>query len=151
MSLTEKCNLRCVYCMPIEGVQLTPRDELLRLEERQRTLRIFAHLGVNKIRFTGGEPTVSNQLKDLISYANDLKMKSIGITTNAVLLQAQLDDLVNAGLTSINISLDSLQPDVFEKITRRDKLNLYKVLSSMYRSIAKGVHVKVNFSIIVCS
>ena len=144
MSLTEKCNLRCVYCMPVEGVPLTPSEDQLSLDERKRTVRIFSQLGVTKIRFTGGEPTVSNQLKELIAYSHTLStIQSIGITTNAIILHKQLDDLIKSGLASINISLDSLLPEVFEQITRRDKKNLYRVLSSIYESISKGLHVKV--------
>ena len=143
MSLTEKCNLRCVYCMPLEGVPLTPSEDQLTLEERKRTIQIFTRLGMNKIRFTGGEPTVSNQLQELITYSRaQSNIQSIGITTNAIILHRQLDDLVKAGLNSINISLDSLQPEVFEQITRRDKRNLYRVLSSVYESISQGIHVK---------
>ena len=145
MSLTEKCNLRCVYCMPLEGVPLTPSEDQLTLEERMRTIQIFTRLGMNKIRFTGGEPTVSNQLQELITYSRaQSNIQSIGITTNAIILHRQLDNLVKAGLNSINISLDSLQPDVFERITRRDKRNLFRVLSSVYESISKGLHVKVH-------
>ena len=144
ISLTEKCNLRCVYCMPMEGVPLTPKADHLSLEERKRSIRIFTQLGVTKIRFTGGEPTISNQLKELIGYSKaQSNIQSIGITTNAIILHKQLDDLIESGLTSVNISLDSLIPESFEQITRRDKKNLYRVLSSIYESISKGLHVKV--------
>lgn len=147
ISLTEKCNLRCTYCMPENGVQLSPRDQLLSFSEQKSVIDIFSQLGVNKLRFTGGEPTLSKHLADLIKYARDLPngMLNIGITTNAIQLNGRmLDNLVDAGLTSINISLDTLTPDRFGLITRRDKRGLMKVLSTIYAAAAKKLKVKVN-------
>jgi cyclic pyranopterin phosphate synthase len=146
ISLTEKCNLRCVYCMPAEGVALTCREDLLNFEERKRTIEIFARLGINKVRFTGGEPTLSKDLIPLISACRSFEgIKSIGMTTNAILLSNRmLDDLKTAGLSSINISLDSLNADRFAMMSRRDKKGLMKVLSAIFSSVAKGLHVKVN-------
>ena len=136
ISLTERCNLRCVYCMPKDGVNLTDMEQLLTVEEQKRIITIFTQLGVTKIRFTGGEPTLNKQLPELIRHAsqalkttstdhNDESRSSssgtIGMTTNGLVLQHQLERLVDAGLTSVNISLDTLQPDKFATITRRDK------------------------------
>lgn len=140
MSLTEKCNLRCVYCMPKEGIQLNPRDNILTLNERMRIISIFAKLGTSKIRFTGGEPTISSQLLPLVRHASQCGIKFIGITTNGIQLgrfKYQLDDLINNGLTSINISLDTLIPSKFEEVTRRDAKNLNYVLSNIYYSTSK--------------
>lgn len=147
ISLTEKCNLRCVYCMPEEGVLLTPRAKLLALAERKRLITLFAKLGVTKLRFTGGEPTVSNQLKELISHSRNTangKITNVGITSNGLILKEQLDGLVAAGLTSVNISLDTLIDTKFAAITRRDRKGLFRVLSSVYAAIAKGLPVKIN-------
>ncbi len=148
ISLTEKCNLRCVYCMPEEGVSLTAKDQLMTLDERKRLINLFSHLGANKLRFTGGEPTVSNQLVDLIQYASTCNpaapFKSIGITSNGLVLADKLNALVSAGLTSVNISLDTLSATKFAAITRRDRKGHARVLSSIYRAAALGLPVKVN-------
>ena len=144
VSLTEKCNLRCVYCMPEDGVNLTNRAQLLSLAERKRLLTMFAKLGMTKLRFTGGEPTVSNQLTELISHARSCNIENIGITSNGLLLKERLDSLMASGLTSVNISLDTLCDTKFAAITRRDKKGLYRVLSSIYTSISKGLPVKIN-------
>ncbi len=159
VSLTEKCNFRCVYCMPEEGVQLTPRENLPTLEERRRLIDIFARLGVTKLRFTGGEPTVSNQLLPLVQYANSLRLashggndaessvsafRSIGITTNGLLLRNQLPSLIAGGLTSVNISLDSLKEEKFAKLTRRDGTSMHKVLASVRAALDAGLHTKLN-------
>ena len=132
ISLTERCNLRCAYCMPKDGVNLTDMEKLLTVEEQKRIITIFTRLGVTKIRFTGGEPTLNKQLPELIRHASHaLKAttttdptqppSTIGMTTNGLVLQNQLERLAEAGLTSVNISLDTLQPDKFATITRRDK------------------------------
>ena len=145
MSITEKCNLRCVYCMPLEGVKLTPSEQLLTLQERQRLISIFHSLGIDKLRFTGGEPTVNKHLVDLIAHARSLpSMRSIGVTSNGVMLGAQVKNLAAAGLTHVNISLDTLDPAKFESIVRRDRKLLHRVLSSVYTSLAHGLHVKLN-------
>jgi len=147
VSLTEKCNLRCVYCMPSEGVKLTPRAELMTLEERKRLITMFATLGVNKIRFTGGEPTVSNQLQELIKHSRSCHngaIKSVGMTSNGLVLTDKLDGLISSGLSSVNISLDTLSETKFATMTRRDKKGLYRVLSSIYSAVSKGLPVKIN-------
>jgi molybdenum cofactor biosynthesis protein A len=143
MSITEKCNLRCTYCMPSDGVTLTPRPMLMTLQERKQTLSLFSRMGVSKLRFTGGEPTISNQLVDLIKHAkNECGISSIGITTNGLMLghsgnERMLDRLIDAGLTSINVSLDTLDEGKFGSITRRDGKNLYLVLKTLYNSLSK--------------
>lgn len=157
MSLIEKCNLRCQYCMPPEGVNLTKKSKLLTLQERKLVLELFYELGVSKFRFTGGEPTLSNQLIELISTVRNFLSRSsslspltnkkvtIGMTTNGTLLNASyLRDLKDAGLDSINISLDTLDPTKFAAITRRDSKRLHNVLSSIYTSLSLGLKVKVN-------
>jgi cyclic pyranopterin phosphate synthase len=144
ISLTEKCNLRCAYCMPEEGVHLTPKAHLMTLPERKRLISLFASLGVTKLRFTGGEPTISKDLEELIRHGTSCGIKSIGITSNGIILKERLDGLINAGMTSVNISLDTLVDTKFAQITRRDKKNIYRVLSSVYTAVSKGLPVKIN-------
>lgn len=122
ISLTERCNLRCVYCMPEEGVPLTPSESLLTSDEIQRLLRLFVSHGVRKVRFTGGEPTVRRDLVDLISYAGSLRgegLESVCLTTNGLVLARKLPALVQAGLTHVNLSLDTLDEHKFVIMTRR--------------------------------
>jgi len=130
--------------MPEEGVQLTPKAHLMSLSERKRLISIFASLGVTKLRFTGGEPTISNQLEELIAHAHSCNIRNIGITSNGLILKERLDGLIKAGLTSVNISLDTLIDTKFASITRRDKKNIYRVLSSVYTAVSKGLPVKIN-------
>jgi molybdenum cofactor biosynthesis enzyme MoaA len=147
MSLTEKCNLRCKYCMPVEGVSLTAHEQLLSLDERKQTLSLFASLGANKLRFTGGEPTISKDLLPLINYArHDLSphFHSVGITSNGIMLGPQLAALKQAGLSSVNISLDTFQREKFAEISRRDGKLLNRVLSSIFSAMALDIPVKVN-------
>ena len=145
ISLTERCNLRCQYCMPLAGVSLTPKEHLLTTEERKRLITIFSGLGVNKIRFTGGEPTLSKDLIELVAHARSIpSMKMIGMTTNGVTLSTHLSGLISAGLSSVNISLDTLDEDKFATITRRDKRFFYKVLSSIHAAVGHQLKVKVN-------
>ncbi len=126
VSLTEKCNLRCTYCMPSEGIALTPDDELLTTEEMVHLLRLFAKVGINKIRFTGGEPLLRKDLLELVRETKGLGINHIGITTNAITLSRQLQDLAIAGLTHINISLDTLDGKSFKRITRRNGLSMVR-------------------------
>lgn len=151
VSLTERCNLRCNYCMPPEGVRLTGADGLLSLEEQQRTISIFAQMGMSKVRFTGGEPTLNKHLPALVAHASQAMREvngSVGMTTNGLVLQGQLPQLAAAGLTSVNVSLDTLQPDRFAHITRRDRKGLHKVLASAYAALAarpeRPMAVKIN-------
>jgi len=144
ISLTEKCNLRCQYCMPEDGIELSAREQLMTLDERKRLITMFAKLGIRKLRFTGGEPTISNQLAVLVAHARNCGIESVGITSNGIVLRERLEALVLAGLTSVNISLDTLVEDKFGSITRRDKGNLRRVMSSIYSAVGKGLPVKIN-------
>ncbi|CAG9772924.1 unnamed protein product [Ceutorhynchus assimilis] len=121
ISLTEKCNLRCQYCMPEEGVNLTAKSNLLSTEEILKIANIFVKNGVNKIRLTGGEPTVR---KDLIQIIENLKsipgLQTVAMTTNGLTLTRQLVAFQKAGLDILNVSLDTLNPEKYEKITRRN-------------------------------
>lgn len=120
ISITDRCNLRCVYCMPEEGVACKSHDEILTYEEIERLCRIFARLGVTKIKLTGGEPLVRKDFSTLVNRLKKIEgIKSISITTNGVLLKKQIKDLVKAGLNAVNISLDALSEQTTLKITRR--------------------------------
>ena len=117
ISLVERCNLRCTYCMPPEGIPLS--DQLLSTPEVLRLASHFVSRGVTKFRLTGGEPTLRKDLTEIIQGLQSLHPEQIGITTNGVVLTRKLDEFIAAGLTSINISLDTLHADQFEQLTRR--------------------------------
>ncbi|XJO77273.1 hypothetical protein BDV3_001874 [Batrachochytrium dendrobatidis] len=122
ISLTERCNLRCTYCMPSEGVSLSPDNALLTTSEIIKLATLFVEQGVTKIRLTGGEPTVRKDLLDIVAGLNTLKskgLKSIGMTTNGIALKKKLPGLLENGLDQLNISLDTLRSDRFEEMTRR--------------------------------
>lgn len=144
ISLTERCNLRCVYCMPAEGVVLQPREHILSFEEIERLARIFAAHGVTKLRLTGGEPLVRKGVVDLAARLSALPgIHTLAITTNGIGLERQLDDLLASGVNAFNISLDTLRDDRFEQITRRPGLS--KVRSAIDRLVQLGVaSVKIN-------
>ena len=121
ISVTDRCNIRCFYCMPAEDVQFLPRQELLTFEEIERVVRIGVTLGINKVRLTGGEPLVRRDLPVLVQkLASVPGIIDIGLTTNGILLAEQARSLRDAGLKRLNISLDALDPEVFRKVTRRD-------------------------------
>ena len=119
ISVTDRCNLRCTYCMPAEGIENVDSDELLSFEEILRLVNIFADLGIKKIRITGGEPLVRNGIIDLIkSIAGTKGIEEIALTTNSVLLPNYADRLKEAGVDRLNISLDTLKENKFHSITR---------------------------------
>ena len=130
ISVTDRCNLRCSYCMPKEGLPLFAHDEILTFEEIVRLSKIFTHLGGTKIRLTGGEPLVRRGLIDLIKQLKEIEgLEKLCLTTNGIFLPKFANELKNAGLDQINISLDSLDKDQFKKITNED--NLEQVLSGI--------------------
>jgi len=144
ISLTERCNLRCVYCMPEQGIDLTPSPGLLTTDEILRLASTFADMGVTKIRLTGGEPLVR---KDIVEICEQLAalpgIKHLGITTNAILLPRYIERLRRAGVTALNVSLDTLDADRYMLITRRNGLG--KVLDSIRMAEALGYDpVKIN-------
>ena len=123
LSLNEQCNLRCIYCMPEQGVELLNKNKYLTKLEIKRIISLFAQMGISKIRFTGGEPLLREDISELTRYAkNECEISEVHLTTNGILLNKYLDQLSKAGLSGINISLDSLKSERFKKITRRDKL-----------------------------
>jgi cyclic pyranopterin phosphate synthase len=121
ISVTDRCNIRCFYCMPAENVQFMQRSELLTFEEIERFVRVAVKLGVNKIRLTGGEPLVRRDLSVLVAKLRAIpEIHDIGITTNGILLAEQAQGLWDAGLRRINVSLDAMNPVKFQQITRRE-------------------------------
>ncbi len=123
IGVTDRCNIRCFYCMPDENLQFAPRKELLTFEEIVRFVRVVAGLGVDRLRITGGEPLVRSQLPSLIGMLAGINgIRDIALTTNGLLLAEQAGALRSAGLRRINISLDALSEETFRRITRRDGL-----------------------------
>ncbi|CAO1628562.1 unnamed protein product [Sympodiomycopsis kandeliae] len=138
LSLTEKCSFRCVYCMPKEGVPLTPDGHLLTTDEVKKIAKAFVQMGVTKVRLTGGEPLLRKDIVEIVRYLrHDLGVQEIGLTTNALVLARVLDPLVEAGLTHLNISIDSLKPDRFASLSRMSPNTLQKVLRTIDLSLAK--------------
>ena len=122
LSITDRCNLRCRYCMPEEGVEMVGHGDLLTYEEIVRTIEVFACHGISKVRITGGEPLVRRGAVDLVKAIARIEgIKDLSLTTNGVLLKEYAGALVEAGLRRINISLDTLKPEQFAYITRRDR------------------------------
>jgi uncharacterized radical SAM superfamily Fe-S cluster-containing enzyme len=122
ISLTERCSLRCTYCMPEEGVSLTPQERLLSVDETLRLARVFVGAGVTKIRLTGGEPTVRRDLPDIVSALDDLRplgLEQIAMTSNGIALPRMLPSLVSAGLDRLNLSLDTLDRQKFIQVRAR--------------------------------
>lgn len=143
ISVTDRCNLRCVYCMPEEGIDNVSHEEILSYDEIIRICKCIANLGIKKIKITGGEPLVR---KDIINLIKEIKkihgINEVTITTNGVLLYEMADELYKAGIDAVNISLDTLDKDKYLKITRRDK---YKnVTMAIDKLINLGVRVKIN-------
>ncbi len=123
ISVTDRCNLRCLYCMPEDGVALVSHDEILRYHEILRLVRIFASMGIRKIKLTGGEPLVRRQLAQLVQEIKKIPgIQQVTLTTNGVLLREQIKELAEAGIDGINLSLDSLEESEYTKITRRAML-----------------------------
>lgn len=119
ISVTDRCNLRCVYCMPEEGVVLLDHKEILSFDEIVDVAKTAVRKGVDKIRVTGGEPLVRNGIIDLVKMIGEIDgIKDFSMTTNGILLSKYADDLANAGLHRVNISLDTLDPEKFKQITR---------------------------------
>ncbi len=124
MSVTDRCNFRCRYCMPAEGLEWVPREEVLSFEEIARLVRLLADMGVDEVRLTGGEPLVRRDLPTLVGMLSSIEgVNDLSLTTNGVLLDRLAGPLVAAGLRRINVSLDSLSHVRFAEITRRDALD----------------------------
>tara|TARA_B100001146_G_scaffold215049_1_gene216963 strand:+ start:533 stop:1573 length:1041 start_codon:yes stop_codon:yes gene_type:complete len=144
LAVNEYCNLRCIYCMPEEGVPFRSKDKLLTTEEIFRLITIISQMGVYKIRFTGGEPLLRKDLPKLVKFANQISLiQSVHLTTNGLLLGKYINDLEQAGLTGINISLDTLKAERFKTITRREGLDI--VMDGIEKAIKSNIpSVKIN-------
>lgn len=150
ISITERCNLRCTYCMPEAGVPLSPEDDNLTTPEILLLSELFVSRGVNKIRLTGGEPTIRKDILSLMQRLGDLRskgLKELALTTNGVALWRKLDAMAEAGLTGVNLSLDTLDPHLFQIITRRKGFDA--VVKSMDKilelnRLGAGIKLKIN-------
>jgi cyclic pyranopterin phosphate synthase len=137
VSVTDRCNIRCFYCMPAENVRFKPRHELLTFEEIERFVRVAAQMGVNKIRLTGGEPLVRHDLPVLVQKLAQVPgIRDIALTTNGILLAEQAQALQIAGLGRLNISLDTLERETFFRISRREGLE--QVLEGIFAAQRAG-------------
>ncbi|MBU3099235.1 MULTISPECIES: GTP 3',8-cyclase MoaA [Clostridium] len=144
ISVTDRCNLRCIYCMPEEGIKKLEHVDILRFEEILKIVKVAETLGINKVRYTGGEPLVMKDIDKLIYETSKLQgIEDIAITTNGILLADMASDLKKAGLKRVNISLDTLDDVKFKSITRIG--NLDKVMESIDRCLTLGLKpVKIN-------
>ena len=144
ISLTDRCSLRCVYCMPEEGVEWLSHEAILSYEEIARLARLFAALGVRKLRLTGGEPLVRRGVAGLVARLKAIPgIETVGLTTNGLALREQLPALLDAGLDRVNLSLDTLDRAQYATITRRDALP--QALAGLEAALAApGLTVKVN-------
>lgn len=145
ISLTEKCNLRCTYCMPSEGVLLSPRQHLMNADEVYEIAKVFVANGVNKIRLTGGEPLVRKDFKEILKRLSTLNTK-LSITTNGILVDRFIEDFKTYGLNNINVSLDTLNEEKFNHITRRNQFT--KAYNNIHLLIKNGFKVKLNIVLI---
>ncbi len=147
LAVTDRCNFRCQYCMPAHGAEIVTRKELLTFKEMYRITRVLSELGVDKVRLTGGEPFVR---KDFINFLESLafndKLKSINLTSNGVLVGQHIPKLEALGIKNINLSIDSLNKEKFNKITRRESFDVvYKTLQKLLNS---SINVKLNVVVI---
>ncbi len=143
IGVTDRCNIRCFYCMPEEGIRFQPREEILSFEEITRIARVGVQLGIRKLRVTGGEPLVRKDLPLLIRMLAEIGgVRDIALTTNAVLLKDLAQPLRDAGLHRLNIHLDTLDAERFRQITRRD--DFAKVIEGIDAAQAAGFPIKLN-------
>lgn len=144
LAVTDRCNLRCNYCMPAEGIKFAKNDKLLTIEELKTLSSILVGQGIDKIRITGGEPFVRKDLMELLRHLAKLDgLKDISATTNATLIGPYIDKLKSLGINNINVSLDAINKETFERITRRDQYDT--VHNNLIRLISEGFNVRINF------
>ena len=141
ISLTDQCNLRCLYCMPNENMEFMPNNHLMQAQEIFEIAKIFVEQGINKIRLTGGEPLLRKDFPDIISLLAKLPIQ-LTLTTNGILIDKYLSQLVEAGITSVNLSLDTLQAVKFTQITKRKGFE--KVWRAIHLLLQENRHVKIN-------
>lgn len=141
ISLTDSCNFRCVYCMPDSCYALLPQHKLMTAVEIESIAAEFIELGVSKIRLTGGEPLVRKDFADIVHRLSKLKIELL-LTTNGVLIHKYIDALLSAGISTVNVSLDSLQPETFSQITQRNQFQ--QVWNNILLLLKNNVRVKIN-------
>jgi cyclic pyranopterin phosphate synthase len=148
ISVTDRCNLRCVYCMPAEGVPWRPHEQVLRYEEIEKIVQAAAELGISKVRLTGGEPLVRLGIADLVRMIARIPgIDDLAMTTNGILLSRYAAELAEAGLQRVNVSLDTLRPERFQRITRRGQLE--DVLAGIEAAREAGLEpIKINTVVI---
>ncbi|MGN1142748.1 MAG: GTP 3',8-cyclase MoaA [Oliverpabstia sp.] len=144
ISVTDRCNLRCTYCMPEEGIPVVDHQEILSYDEITKLAEIFADIGIRKIKLTGGEPLVRKGLPHLVKQLKSIPgVEQVTLTTNGVMLEEMLEELALAGLDGINLSLDTLNSAVFEQITRRQEFS--KVMSGLKKALSyPEIPLKIN-------
>lgn len=143
LAVTDRCNLRCFYCMPVQGIKYLPKGQLLTYEEMERTVKVLSSMGIKKVRITGGEPFVRRGLMDFLWRLSEISsLEEINLTTNGVLTAPYVKELKKLGITSVNLSLDTLNKEDFYKITYRDELE--KVLDTLDELISYDIPVKIN-------
>jgi GTP 3',8-cyclase len=145
ISLLERCNLRCHYCMPEEGIPLRDKKEFMSQEELFEIVQTFVRLGINKIRLTGGEPLIKKNFAEILSFLTQQNV-DLNITTNGILLDQYWDELEAAKIETLNISLDSLIEEKFNKISRRSFFS--RIYQNIFTAIEKGFKVKLNVVLI---
>ena len=143
LAVTDRCNLRCFYCMPEEGIKYVDKKELLSFEEMYRMINAFGELGISKLRITGGEPFVRKGIMDFLQeVSSNQYIQKVNITTNGTFTEDKIEDLERMGIDSINLSLDSLDKQRFFEITRR---NLYdQVMSTFHALMDSSITTKIN-------
>lgn len=141
ISLTDSCNFRCQYCMPEENIQCLPHKHLMQVDEILQLAGIFVGLGVKKIRLTGGEPMVRKEFPEILEKISKLPVE-LSLTTNAVLAHKYLENLKAAGVRTLNVSLDTLNPETFRKITKRDQFK--RVWDNILLLLNEGFRIKIN-------
>ncbi|MEY8021841.1 GTP 3',8-cyclase MoaA [Muriicola sp. SD30] len=147
LAVTDRCNLRCHYCMPSEGIKFAKNKNLLTIEELKLLANTMVDQGIDKVRITGGEPFVRKNLMELLRYLSSLKgIKELSMTTNATLIGPHIKELKDLGITNINLSLDAINRDTFEKITRRDQYDV--VFGNLMTMIEEGFNLRINFIVL---
>ncbi|MBO9660425.1 MAG: GTP 3',8-cyclase MoaA [Chitinophagaceae bacterium] len=141
ISLTDVCNLRCTYCMPDEHYAFMQSEKLMQPKEIADIAATFVSMGVRRIRLTGGEPLARRDFQEILQRLSDLSV-TLTLTTNGTLLHRHLDHLINAGVTSLNISLDTLSQDKYRLLTRRDQF--VQTMRNILTTVEKGIQVKIN-------
>jgi len=143
LAVTDRCNLRCFYCMPEEGIEFTARENLLSYEEMLRLLNITASMGVNKVRITGGEPFVRKNMVDFMHNVSRIEgIDTLNLTTNGTMSADIVPELKKMGVKSVNLSLDSLDRDRFFEITRRDLFD--NVMQTLDKLLEQNIQIKIN-------